>query len=421
MSFKNVFAASRTADANHVSGINVTCDRESHYYHVGENAEIRIGCDKAVSLTVSLSHDGKAVLERRTISVEANEPYVFTFTLGRPGFLRCAVEGKDLETRLLGLAFDPEQIRPALPEPDDFMAFWTKAFAALDEIPDNFKMTEVQEDSSDECAYYELECDNVNGTKHYAYLKLPRTDKKVPLLIYVAGAGAGQGLEIFKKHNANVEKNISKQVATLTIGVHKYKPLPRFEDHENQHGEYIRQFPEQTYWLENIEARELTDNFFYRAILGCKRMCDIVSALPQIDQGHIVYLGVSQGGMFGLYLTAVCPQIRAAFCGVPAFCDCGGSLTGLHTQTSQIATLEKYTDLLRYFDAANFARHINVPVFLSAGYIDVICSPSSVFAAANSLGGPKLVYHKVNHGHVDSTVEYEGLYWTFVGRFLLGD
>ncbi|GEM_PF-1041538 len=399
---------------NCVAGINVTCDRASHYYHVGENAEIRITCDQDVPLEVILTCDGEAVLDRRTVQA----PCSFKYTLGRPGVLRCLVKGKDLTPAILGMAFDPEQIQPVLPEPDDFLDFWNNACAALDAIPANFKMTELTEDSTEEFIYYELECDNVNNTKHYGYLKLPRTDKKVPLLVYVEGAGCGQEQESFKEHNKNVEKYIPGQVASLTIGVHRYKPLPRTADHQKQHDEYVKQFEYQQYWLENISAQNLTDNFFYRAILGCKRICDQVSALPQIDQEHIAYLGESQGGMFGLYLTALCPQIHAAFCGVPAFCDCAGHLTGQHTPTCSIYPLNQYTQFLRYFDAVNFARHINVPVMISAGYIDVTCAPSSVFAAANNLGGPKLVFHKVNHGHNDGPVDYAPIFWQFVASHL---
>lgn len=404
-----------------VAGIQVTCDHASHYYHVGEEAEIRIVCDKDVPLEVVLTSDGAAVLDKRTVKASVEKPYVFTFTLGQPGILRCTVKGAGLEPRILGMAFDPEQILPVLPEPEDFLEFWEKAVATSDALPTNFKMTELTEDSTEENIYYDVECDNVNGTKHYGYLKIPRTEKKVPLLIYVEGAGVGQEQESFKLHNANVEKFIHEPVATLTIGVHRYKPMPLTLDHRKQHADYVKQFDEQEYWLENIQARDLTDNFFYRAILGCKRITDCVSNLPQIDQGHIAYLGVSQGGMFGLYLTALCPQIRAAFCGVPAFCDCGGGIVKRHTPTCQISTLDKYADFLRYFDTANFARHITVPVFISAGYIDTTCTPSSVFAAANVLAGPKLVFHKVNDGHTTGPLEYEALYWTYVSRFLLAE
>lgn len=417
---KKIFAMASMVALSCVAGINVTCDRKSHYYHVGENAEIRISCDKDMPLDILLTSDGEAVLDRRTIQASATEPYVFNFTLGQPGVLRCLVKGDGKES-LLGMAFDPEQILPVLPEPADFLSFWEKAGDALDAIPANFKMTELTEDCTDEYLYYDVECDNVNGTKHYGYLKLPRTDKKVPLLIYVEGAGVGQEQESFKEHNQNVEKFIPSPVASLVIGVHRYKPMPCIEDHRKQHAEYVKQFKQGEYWLENIDAQDLTDNFFYRAILGCKRICDQVSALPQIDRGHIAYLGASQGGMFGLYLTALCPQIRAAFCGVPAFCDCGGPVVGRHTPTCQIGELRNHAQFLRYFDAANFARHITVPVFISAGYIDTTCTSSGIFAAANCLAGPKLVYHKVDHGHMTGPVEYEALYWTYVARFLLGD
>lgn len=415
---KKVIMMASMAAMSCLGGITVNCDRASHYYHVGEEAEIRIACEPKAVLQVELTSDGEALLERREITVDASETYVFRYSLGRPGFLRCSVSGKGLEKRMLGMAFDPEQIRPALPEPDDFQDFWDKAFVALDAVPANFKMTEVPEESTADAKYYELECDNVNGSKHYGYLKLPISEKKLPLLVYVEGAGRGQELEDFKVHAANVERFISFPVGILTINVHPYKPERKRADHIKQHEEFVKQLGVRSYWLDNIAADDLTNNFFYRAILGCKRMCDLISALPQIDSGHIAYLGVSQGGMFGLYLTAICPQIRAAFCGVPAFCDCGGFLTGQHTTQSQIAELKNHVPLLRYFDTVNFARRIQVPVFISAGYIDATCPPASVFAAANSLGGPKLVFHKVLNAHQDGPVEYEPLYWTYVASYL---
>ena len=53
-----------------------------------------------------------------------------------------------------------------------------------------------------------------------------------------------------------------------------------------------------------------------------------------------------------------------------------------------------------YFDGANFARGIKVPVLMSVGYIDTTCSPSSCYAAFNNLAGEKTMYHMYRGGHI---------------------
>ena len=50
---------------------------------------------------------------------------------------------------------------------------------------------------------------------------------------------------------------------------------------------------------------------------------------------------------------------------------------------------EKATETLQYFDVVNFARLLKVPTFMSWGYNDDTCSPTSVWAAWNEIKAPK--------------------------------
>jgi cephalosporin-C deacetylase len=52
-----------------------------------------------------------------------------------------------------------------------------------------------------------------------------------------------------------------------------------------------------------------------------------------------------------------------------------------------------------YYDAAFFAQHIRVPTLVGVGLADVTCSPSSVYAAWNALGGPKDIVVGPTSGH----------------------
>lgn len=393
--------------------INVDCDRPSHVYRVGETAIFRIASPAENMVDVELSCDGEAVLQTLQVKTPAEVP----FALSMPGVLRCTVQIPGQKRKMCGVAFAPEQIQATLPEPEDFSAFWQQAQADLAAIPADFKMTWRKDVSTPEAEIYELECANVNASRHYGFLRLPKTDAKLPLLVYVEGAGPGQSLETFQIHCGNVQKFMRHPVAALTLGVHAYKPADSNAEHKIQHEEYLQNLGVRRYWLEGL-GKDNRETFMYRAILGGVRMIDEVVKLPAIDASRVAYLGASQGGGFGLYLTALSPHIKAAFCGVPCFGDVGGFLLGRHPTQSSIPELREHWSQMRYFDTVNFARRINVPVFISVGFVDTSCLAASVFPIYNALNGPKLLFNKVKNGHGDAPIEYEGLTWCWVAGHL---
>ena len=393
--------------------ISVTCDRPSHLYRVGETAVFNIAGPDDTAISVEISCDGEAILQTMLVKAPAEVP----FGLSSPGVLRCTIKAPGVRRKMCGVAFDPEQIQAVLPEPADFTAFWQASLSSLSAIPADFKMTLRTDVSTDEAAIYELECANVNASRHYGFLRLPKSAEKLPLLVYVEGAGAGQNLETFQIHCQNIKKFMRQPVAALTIGVHAYQPEDNLAKHKEQHSKYLQDLGLRTYWLEGL-GKDNQQTFFYRAILGGVRMIDEVVKLPTIDASRVAYLGASQGGGFGLYLTALSPHIKAAFCGVPCFGDVGGFLLGRHPTQSSIPEMRLHYSQMRYFDTVNFARRIKVPVFISIGFIDTSCLAASVFPIYNALNGPKLLFNKVNYGHGDAPVEYEGLTWYWVARHL---
>jgi cephalosporin-C deacetylase len=66
---------------------------------------------------------------------------------------------------------------------------------------------------------------------------------------------------------------------------------------------------------------------------------------------------------------------------------------------------------MRYFDPANFAPMIKVPVYMSCGFIDTCCQPSGVYAVYNELQGNKMIFNKTCHGHGGGPEEYTPLFW----------
>ena len=388
----------------------ITCNPASRVCHVGDTPEFTVSAPAGVKAQVVFTADGEAELGRFTVTT----PCTLKQGLPFPGVLRCEVTAPDFEPALAGVAFDPGDIRPALPEPEDFREFWADALAKQEKIPADFQMTEIPELAEPHHTFYELSCATVNGGTCYGFLRLPKVTEPVPMMVYFEGAGAGESRETFLQHCGNVDAHLPGPNAQLLIFTHNYRPGKTHAEHMKLHEAYVKSLGVSAYWAEGLDrGKEYT--FFYRAILGSVRMIKLVSALPVVNRERISYLGGSQGGGFGFYLTALAPEINAAFCGVPAFCDCGGFLLGRHTPTSRAPYFREHYQIMRYFDPANFAPMITVPVFASCGFIDVTCTPSSVYAAHNRLGGSRMIFNKILDGHGGAPEEYAPLSWFWTG------
>ncbi|MCP3918940.1 MAG: hypothetical protein GY711_25620 [bacterium] len=55
-------------------------------------------------------------------------------------------------------------------------------------------------------------------------------------------------------------------------------------------------------------------------------------------------------------------------------------------------TWESTLETLSYFDALNLVDRIDCPVFIGLGLEDGVCPPSTIYAVANRLAGPKQVH-----------------------------
>lgn len=387
--------------------IQVVCDRPSHLYHLGEKAKFTVTTEiPGTEVEAVFTADGEAELGRFKVVT----PCTLEQGLPFPGVLRCAVTAPEMETALAGAAFDPADIRAVLPPPEDFREFWDNALAQQETIPADLKMEELTTQSDETFKVYLLECNTVNNFKCYAYLRLPREKKNMPLMVYYEGAGLGMCQDHFKLHCDNADKWLPERIALLSIFTHPYRPPVTREEHEARHKEFLASLETPSYWDTGL-SQGPEHSYFYRGILGAVRMINLVTSMEGIDKDHISYLGGSQGGGFGVFLTALCPQINAASCGVPAFCDCGGFLAGHHQPTADDKAFRQYYQVMRYFDPANFALMIKVPVFMTCGFIDTCCQPSSIYAAFNNLQGNKMMYHKPLHGHGGGPVEYTPLFW----------
>ena len=146
--------------------------------------------------------------------------------------------------------------------------------------------------------------------------------------------------------------------------------------------------------------------FYYRAVYaGCVRCVDFLCTLPQWDGRNVGVTGGSQGGALTVVTAALSDKVTFAAAFYPALCDVCGFLYGRaggwpkYFQQNPEEGWEREKRTLSYYDVVNFGRRIKCPLFLSYGYADDTCSPTSVTALRNSVTAPLTVDITPNSAH----------------------
>ncbi len=177
-------------------------------------------------------------------------------------------------------------------------------------------------------------------------------------------------------------------------------------------------------------------HYYYRgAFVDAVRAIEFLAAQPDIDRDRIVVTGGSQGGALTLAVVAlhdmsrgmttmptmpvtsgpVLPgvRLRAAVAEIPFLCHFERAATLMDTPPyTEIGTYCRRSGAdwrhvlrtLSYFDCMNLASYITTPTLITAGLMDSVCPPSTIFATYNHISAEK-----------DIIVDYFGEHEAFPG------
>ncbi len=386
--------------------LTVVTDRPEALYRVGDTARFLVSLKQGkeavtgVEVTYVLDKDGMPPSKTGRVKLEEGTGTI-EGTLGEPGFLKCRViyTGKDKKqvTAMAGAGFDPLQLKPSLPVPEDFDAFWAAQKARLAAVPMQPTLTPVKSPVEGvECFDVQIPCVPPRPVSGYFARPVGAKPKSLPAILSVHGAGV-------RDSSLGGAASAAQQYKALGMDI-------------NAHGIANGQ-PKAFY--EGLKDGELKDYrslgredrqkcYFLGMFLRLVRAMEFLRSQPEWDGKVLIVRGSSQGGGQSIAAAGLDPQVTFISAGVPAICDHSGKAIGrINGWPKLVPDQDGKPDptvlqVARYFDCMNFATRSKAQAIFSVGFIDNTCPPSSVYSTYNNWPGKKQIVNEPLMGHAQS-------------------
>ncbi|MGI8869110.1 MAG: acetylxylan esterase [Mycobacteriales bacterium] len=171
------------------------------------------------------------------------------------------------------------------------------------------------------------------------------------------------------------------------------------------------------------------DVYYYRRLMSdAVRAVETARAHPDVDPDRIVVAGGSQGGGLTLAAAGLVDGLAGSMPDVPFLCHYRRATEIVDTAPySEIQAycrtrpedIERVFTTLSYFDGVNFAAHAGAPTLYSVGLMDMVCPPSTVYAAYNHHASTdKAIEVYPYNGHEGGAARHEVAKLAFVRRVL---
>ena len=376
--------------------ILIPCDSDA-VYETGKKAKVKVmALHQGVAMvnpTISyeISEDLMAPRTTSEITLKGTEGTIEAGTMKKPGYLRIKAtithEGKKYSTTST-VGFSPEKLQPTVKMPKDFMDFWGSNLEKLKKVDLKPTMELLPDRCTKDVNVYHISYRNIGGTRMYGILTMPAKEGKYPAILRFPGAGVGEkGGDI---------THAAQGAIILEMGIHGIAvnlPSNVYSDLGNG---ILNDYP-------SINLGNRDTYYYKRVYLGCVKGIDFLLSLPQCN-GNVGTFGGSQGGALSIVTSALDSRIKASVAYFPALCDiegyCNGRAGGWpHTFKAESNRSKENIEMMRYYDVANFARHLQNPIHYLYGYNDITCAPTSTRATYNAITAPKQLIIGENIGH----------------------
>ncbi len=373
-------------------------DHADALYRVGETAKVKVSatdCGMAlrdIVVNYEVSEDLMNPHITTSVTLKGDEAVINLGTMKKPGYLRVKAtvekDGKKYSA-ISTVGFDTDKLQPTVTQPDDFNAFWTAQLETVRKVDLQPTMTLLPERCTDKVNVYHISYSNINNTRMYGMLTMPKADGKYPAILRFPGAGVGE--------KSGDIGHAAQGAIILEFGIHGIPVnIQNSSIYSDLGSGVLASYP--TYNLDNRYSY-----YYKRVYLGCVRGVDFIETLPQFN-GKIGTFGGSQGGALSIVTSALDSRISATVAYFPALCDLEGYTHGRaggwpHVFKSEENRTSAKLSTARYYDVTNFARNLTAPVHYFLGYNDLTCAPTTTQSTYNVITAPKTLIVGENNGH----------------------
>ena len=394
-------------------------DHADWLYQVGERATVEVqfykyGIPRDGVVEWSVGTDLLESDTKGTATLKGGRTTINIGTMKQPGFrdlrLQVQVDGQTYQHHVK-VGFSVDKILPFTQEPKDFWAFWQQNLEDARKFPLKYTKEYVK-DMSDEkvdCYLIKLELDRQHHA-FYAYLLMPKGAQagSCPVVLTPPGAGVKPirdgSTRRFYPENGFIRLAIDIHGLNPTLGEDAFAEIRAAFDNKNN--AYLRQ---------GLEDRN--QYYMKHVYLGLVRCIDLLTSLPEWDGRNVIIQGGSQGGALALIGAALDERVTLCVANHPALSDMGAGSAGLtsgypHFAPESGAYSKECLSTLAYYDVVNFARHVKAPVYMTWGYNDNTCPPTTSYAVWNVLQCSKeALLTPINEHWTSDATDYGQMEW----------
>lgn len=369
-------------------------DHADWLYQTGENAKVEVsfckyGIPRDGELKYSIGNDMLQPDKHGSVKLKNGRAVINMGTKKTPGFrdmkLSVSLDGKTYEHHIK-VGFSVDKIKPYTQEPQDFRSFWQKNVEELKQVPMSYTKELYKDYCTDkiDCYLVKLQIDKM-GHSMYGFLFYPKNAQpgKHPVVLCPPGAG----IKTIKDPMRN-KYYAENGFVRFEVEIHGLDPRISSETF----GEISRAFNDRNggYLANGLENKDIY--YMKHVYVGLVRCIDFLTSLPEWDGKNVAVQGGSQGGALAIIAAGLDNRVTQCVANHPALSDMAGYAakggTGGYPHFCRQPQILSNTDCLNtlaYFDVVNFARYVKAPTYLTWGYNDVTCPPTTSYAVWNTL------------------------------------
>lgn len=369
-------------------------DHADWLYQTGENAKVEVsfckyGIPRDGELRYSIGNDMLQPDKHGSVKLKNGRAVINMGTKKTPGFrdmkLSVSLDGKTYEHHIK-VGFSVDKIKPYTQEPQDFRSFWQKNVEELKLVPMSYTKELYKDYCTDkiDCYLVKLQIDKM-GHSMYGFLFYPKNVQpgKHPVVLCPPGAG----IKTIKDPMRN-KYYAENGFVRFEVEIHGLDPRIPSETF----GEISRAFNDRNggYLANGLENKDIY--YMKHVYVGLVRCIDFLTSLPEWDGKNVAVQGGSQGGALAIIAAGLDSRVTQCVANHPALSDMAGYAakggTGGYPhfcRQPQILSNKDCLNTLAYFDVVNFARYVKAPTYLTWGYNDVTCPPTTSYAVWNTL------------------------------------